>query len=63
MAAKMDPIAKMKADLETQKRRMTEHSASQEMEAGAVPGSAKKKKYMTKGQAKQLKVSARLDIV
>ena len=59
----MDAIARMKVELETKKRRMAEISASQEVEAGAVPGAAAKKKYMTKGQAKQLQVSARLDIV
>mmetsp|Transcript_31942 Transcript_31942/g.75888 ORF Transcript_31942/g.75888 Transcript_31942/m.75888 type:complete len:379 (+) Transcript_31942:44-1180(+) len=52
----MDAIARMKVELETKKRRMAEISASQDSEAAAAPGAAVKKKYMTKGQAKQLQV-------
>lgn len=54
----MDAIARMKVELETKKRRMAEISASQDSEAAAAPGAAVKKKYMTKGQAKQLQVLA-----
>jgi pre-mRNA-splicing factor 18 len=56
----MDPIAKLKAEMEAKKRKLGEHGG-----AGAAAGeggAAKKKTYRTNGQAKQMLVEMSVSV-